>query len=101
MRIGCGITVLYDALMRLGRAGEYYSDTGVMPRPTFISATTRWQSLYFLNGNAWFAATLLILQGLLAVQLIMGYRTRLALAGSLVMVWSVVTRAPLLVHGGD
>ncbi|ELY96734.1 HTTM domain-containing protein [Natrialba chahannaoensis JCM 10990] len=58
-------------------------------------------SIHALSGAAWFQTLLFALAGLFAASLLVGYRTRLATAGALVLTASLYARNPLVLNGGD
>ncbi|PTU32327.1 HTTM domain-containing protein [Stenotrophobium rhamnosiphilum] len=80
----------------------FYGDLGVMPRSWAIESDSfNRVSLYFLNGQTWFLATLLTIQTLCALMLMLGWRTRLAVIVSFVMWASLINRNSLVLSSGD
>lgn len=102
-RIALGLTLLFDALHRSRNLVAFYTDQGVLPRElrTVQSTWTADYSLHMLSGEPWFQALLFACAAVLAVAVIVGYRTRLALLLSLVLVVSVQFRNPLVLNAGD
>ena len=102
LRIGLGLLILADLLIRGGDLSVWLSDDGVLPRDTVIDwiASSQW-SLYFVSGS-WFWSLLLFgLAGLAAIALILGFRTRWATLLSFVLLASLHNRAPIVLQSGD
>src|SRR3546814_20320282 len=54
----------------------FWTDSGVMPRAWMIESDSRWRlSLYLINGQTWFVATLLLVQAGFALMFALGWRT--------------------------
>lgn len=103
-RIVLGVLLLADlAVLRLPGLGTFYTDASVFPRSTLLEAypTVGRMSIHALSGAAWFQAVLFAIAGGFAFLLLVGYRTRLATLGSLVLFASLHARNPHLVNGGD
>jgi hypothetical protein len=60
-----------------------------------------WMSLHMLSGAAWWQVFLFTVAALAAAMLLVGYRTKLALFFSLLLLLSLHGRFPLLTQGGD
>ena len=58
-------------------------------------------SIHLMSGSAKIQACLLIVAGVMALALVVGYRTRVATALSWVLLLSLHTRNELILHGGD
>ena len=103
-RIALGVLLLADlTMLRLPGLVTFYTDAGVFPRSALLEAypTVGRVSIHALSGAAWFQAVLFALAGGFALLLLVGYRTRLATLGSLVLFASLHARNPHLVNGGD
>lgn len=103
-RIALGVLLLADlTMLRLPGLITFYTDAGVFPRSTLLEAypMVGRVSIHALSGAAWFQAVLFALAGGFALLLLVGYRTRLAALGSLVLFASLHARNPHLVNGGD
>ncbi|SIS03777.1 HTTM domain-containing protein [Natronorubrum thiooxidans] len=103
-RIALGLLLLADlAMLRLPGLVTFYTDAGVFPRSTLLEAypTVGQVSIHALSGAAWFQAVLFAIAGGFALLLLVGYRTRLATLGSLVLFASLHARNPHLANGGD
>lgn len=103
-RIALGILLLADlAFLRVPGLVTFYTDDGVFPRsalaegyPTFAAA-----SLHAVSGAAWVQWVLFAIAGCFAVSLLVGYRTKLSLGVSLLLLASLFARNPHVVNGGD
>lgn len=103
LRIALGLLVLVDLVFRSFDLVAFYTDAGVLPRsllreqyPAFASL-----SLHAVSGAVWTQAVLFAAAALVAVALLVGYRTRLATAVSCVLLVSLHLRNPLVLNGGD
>ncbi|NUB91872.1 HTTM domain-containing protein [Haloterrigena sp. SYSU A121-1] len=103
-RIVLGALLLADlAFLRVPGLVPFYTDGGVFPRsaladvyPTFAAA-----SLHAVSGAAWAQGMLFAIAGVAAACLLVGYRTKLSLGLSLVLLASLFARNPHVVNGGD
>lgn len=103
-RITLGLLILVDLLaLRLPGLGTFYTDDGVFPRSALAEVYPAFEtgSLHALSGAAWFQGVLLAVTAAFAVLLLVGHRTRIAAAGSLVLLASLHARNPYLANGGD
>ncbi len=101
-RAALGVVLLVDLCRRMGDAGAFYSDAGVLPRGALAGLADPWRvSLYLANGQGWFALALLGLEGLAALALILGWRTRLAALSCFVLQASLLSRNSLVSNAGD
>jgi predicted DCC family thiol-disulfide oxidoreductase YuxK len=101
-RVALGALLAFYALNRLPDTSAFLTDWGVLPR-SYLVQFDAWSrvSLYLANGEAWFAAALLLLQLVCAVALLFGYRTRLATVLLFVLFTSLINRNPMILIGGD
>ena len=97
-----GTVLCVTLLLRFSDLTAFYADAGVMPRAWLLLSESplRW-SLHFANGSALFQGALLAIQALLALCLAVGYRTRLAVVLSWLLLVSLHGRNPLALMGGD
>ena len=101
-RVCLGLWLLADLINRAGHLVAHYTDIGVFPRATAVEYLSDWRlSIHLVNGSAWFQATLFIIAGLLALCLILGYRTRIVTIASWFLLLSLQNRNPVLLQGGD
>ncbi len=101
-RAALGSVLLVDMCRRMADAGVFYSDAGVTPRGWLAQFDDPWRmSLYMANGQTWFALVLLGLEGLAALALALGWRTRLAAIVCFVMQASLLNRNLMVSTSGD
>ncbi|MGQ0621651.1 MAG: hypothetical protein ACT4QA_17335 [Panacagrimonas sp.] len=102
LRVGLALILLVDAALRLCDAGLLYADAGLYPRVLAVTIGDPARlSLYLLNGSAAFAALLTMLQGLAALAMLIGWRTRSATVLCWLLVVSASARNPLVVTQAD
>lgn len=103
LRIGVGALLLVDLAVRAGDLRAHYTDFGLLPRAEL--GLYSWRTVWNLHGlvSPWPAAVaaLFALAALLAVALLLGWRTRAASFGSWLLLTSLQYRNPALVFGGD
>jgi hypothetical protein len=108
-RIGVGVLLLIDLLFRSLGLSAYFTDEGVLPRVARINLfdldekfrfVDTW-SLHMASGQAWFQALLMIIAAFSAVALLIGFRTRLAVIASWVLLVSLDARNPMILNSGD
>jgi hypothetical protein len=103
LRIGLGLLILIDLLLRSRDLVAFYTDQGLLPRSlltTSPNALTHW-SLHLVNGAPWFQALLFCVAGIAAGMLVAGYRTTWAATISWVLLASLHLRNPLILNAGD
>jgi ATP-binding cassette subfamily B protein len=101
MRIAVGIVALIDLADRWRLLRAYYTDDGVTPRALFLHGRLKYETLYAFSGSYAFVTAMFVLHALALLMLTVGWRTRLATAGSVVFVWSAISRVPTISSGGD
>ncbi|MEF8870857.1 MAG: HTTM domain-containing protein [Haloarculaceae archaeon] len=103
LRIALGLILLVDLVHRAGYIELFYTDAGVYPVAAYEATYTRYNglSIHALSGALWVQQLLFVVAGLFAVALILGYRTRLVGAVSLVLLFSLHGRNPAVLNGGD
>lgn len=103
MRIGIGIILLVDLLIRSLSIKAFFTDEGVLPLETLKQYN--WSPVYFsfhaLNGELWWQILLFILNVICIVLLIIGFRTRLFTFICWVLLTSLQNRNPFILQGGD
>jgi len=101
-RIGLGLFIIFDLIFRSCDLGSLYTGLGVYP-PGFANkyAGPFGWSFYFLNDSLAFAILLFVLQGITAIALIIGWKSKLFLALSLIFTISLHAANPLILGGGD
>lgn len=101
-RIGTGLVVLGDLLTRAQSFRIHYTDDGILPRQALFELNIlRFPSLYAASGWEPFLAGLFVLHAMVAVMLLLGYRTRLAGVLLWYLTHSLQQRLQLANNGGD
>jgi hypothetical protein len=103
LRVALGALLLADLALRARSLRAFYTDAGVLPRAVLSArnpALARF-SLHALSGAAAAQWLLFALAAAFALALLVGYRTRLATLGSLLLLASLHARNPLVLNGGD
>ena len=102
-RIGLGALLLIDLSVRATDLTAHYTDAGILPRAALIEKfLSPWDvSVHLANGTAAFQAGLLLLAGLFALALLVGYRTRLATIMSWALLMSLQVRNPSILSHAD
>lgn len=103
MRIGMGIWILVDLLIRLPDIPYFHTATGycpinLLPSPHWISTP---YYLYRLVDTSLGVHILYLIQALAAVSMMIGYRTRLAVVISWWMLACLQFRNLMIIDGGD
>lgn len=103
LRVSLGLLLLADLLGRSRNLVAHYTDAGVLPRAALGSRypVVSRLSIHAVSGEARVQALLFLVAGGFALALLVGYRTRLAAVGSLVLLVSLHLRNPLVLNGGD
>ncbi|MFG6100040.1 DCC1-like thiol-disulfide oxidoreductase family protein [Leptothoe sp. ISB3NOV94-8A] len=102
LRIGLALVILADLLTRLGDLVAHYTDAGVLPRQAAaeILPDGYW-SLHLISGQAWVQALIFLVAVILALALLVGYKTRLATIASWALIVSLHNRNPALIFAAD
>lgn len=101
-RFALGIVIFCNLMVAFGDLSAFWTDAGVMPRAWLIESDARPRlSLYLIGGDAWFVATLMTIQSVLALMYAFGWRTRLVSILSFVLWASLLNRNPTVLIGGD
>jgi hypothetical protein len=97
-----GMVFAVDMVNRFADLRAFYTDFGLMPREAAeVFAGPLRVSLHLANGEAWFAGLLLAIEGLAALALAFGWRTRLAAVIVFVLQVSLLNRNTMILLGGD
>ncbi len=102
-RIGLGIVLLVDLIIRVTSLAAHYTDAGVMPSALVAESyegTWRW-SLHFFSGTVAFQGFLFAVSGVAAFCLAIGFHARISTMICWALWASVQTRTPLLQNGAD
>lgn len=104
-RVLLGLMLFLDALTRLSSVEMLYTDSGALPRVDLIlNAWEPWYayfSLHTQSGGAFFQSAALLGQAGLALCVMLGVGTRLALWLLWFLLTSLLVRNPMVVNGGD
>ncbi|MGA2231067.1 MAG: HTTM domain-containing protein [Tepidisphaeraceae bacterium] len=103
LRIAMGLCLLWVVYISACEMRAFYTDEGVLPRSAVFENADQFIgfSLHFANGSVPYIATLFGIQFVLAFMLVVGYRTRLAIIGSYILLLSMQDRQPVLLYGAD
>ncbi|ELY54840.1 HTTM domain-containing protein [Natronolimnohabitans innermongolicus] len=101
-RVFVGLLVVADLFLRARNFGFFYTDDGVVPRSLVLETiSTHPFSIYHVTTDPQLIAALMIIQGLIAVQLIVGYRTRIATVLTFLFVISLDNHNPFVLSYAD
>ncbi len=102
-RMGVALVVLADLIIRAGDLTAHYSDYGILPREYLINTPiNRWYwSIHLLSGQTFVQGLVFLLAGLMAIALLVGYRTRLATIATWALVISLHNRHPHIIFAAD
>jgi len=103
LRIGLGVILLINLFITIPDLRALYTDEGVLPRLILLSGPDLMvsPSLYLASGDAWYVYMLFVIQIVLAVLFLVGYRTHLVGIASYILLLSLQARNPLLLFGAD
>lgn len=102
-RVGAGLVVLLDLCLRARSLTAFYTDSGVLPRALHadLFPLLHTLSVHALFGSAVVQAILFGITGVVAVSLVVGYRTTLSTVLSTALLVSLQFRNPLILTAGD
>jgi hypothetical protein len=103
MRIGLGIVVLSDLIIRATALEAHYTSEGILPvnlLSEYDYKPLRW-SFHYLSDTLPYQGLLFTLHAIISVFLIAGYRTRLFSVLSWIFLVSLQNRNPFIQQGGD
>ena len=109
-RVGLALLIITDLLLRARDLGAHYTDLGVLPREVLaaeVGSRMAWAPVllklnpHFLFGGAGGQAVLFVVAGLVAVLLLVGWRTRWVTIVSWVLLTSLHSRNPGVLNFGD
>lgn len=104
VRIGAGALLFLDIISRLPDVRVFYGDGGVFPSAllhTLWTGEWAWSLHLIAGGPSYLVYALFILQGIAALSLLVGYRTRLATILSWLLLVSLHNANPFILQGGD
>ena len=102
-RVALASLVLADLALRSRSLVAFYTDAGVLPTALLYE---RWPeisqfSIHALSGSAWVQGALFVLAAVVALAMLVGYRTTLATVVTGVLLVSLQYRNPMVLNGGD
>ncbi len=102
-RIAISLILLWDAADALASAGFFFSDSGSLPRSVLAEIRdSPWMwSLHSLSGSVAWQIVLLAVQAAAVVCLLLGWRAQAAAFVAWLLLCSLHSRNPLVLHGGD
>lgn len=102
-RIGLGLVILVDIAFRCLDLQAHYGDLGVLPRGALLqNFHNQWHwSFHFFSGLSSAQGLLFLCQAIIAMALLVGYRTRLVLLLSWAFLVSLHHRNWLVLQSGD
>ncbi|MDQ2050330.1 HTTM domain-containing protein [Natronolimnohabitans sp. A-GB9] len=101
-RVFVGLLIVADVLLRSRNFSYFYTDDGVVPQSLARELSADGAvSIYHLTTDPTLIAALMGLQVLIAIQLIVGYRTRLATVLSFLFVVSLDHHNPFVLSYAD
>ncbi|ADD05804.1 uncharacterized protein Nmag_2239 [Natrialba magadii ATCC 43099] len=101
-RIAAGLLIIADVLLRARNFTFFYTESGVVPQSLATEmAADNAISVYYFTTDSTVIAALFILTILIAIQLIIGYKTRVATVLSFLLVVSLDHHNPLVLSFAD
>ena len=102
-RVLLGLIIIIGVLYRMPDITAFYTDSGLLPRQTFLSEfALPWSfSLHLASGSYWVMFLFLVIQMILGGMVLLGYHTRWALLFSYILNVSLHNRNWLINNGGD
>ena len=103
LRISLALLIITDLIKRSQDLTAHYTDFGILPRSPLIEQfSNRWfWSIHLFSGEALFQSILFLLAGLLALSLLIGYKTQLVTILSWALLLSLQNRNPMILNAGD
>jgi uncharacterized membrane protein YphA (DoxX/SURF4 family)/predicted DCC family thiol-disulfide oxidoreductase YuxK len=102
-RIGLALVVIADLISRAQALNAHYTDDGVLPSQALTDKLLHpwYWSFHLLSGHSLFQVFLFLVAFLIALAMLVGYRTRLATIATWAFVISVQNRNPALLFAND
>lgn len=103
LRMGLAFSILWDLCHRYPNIDAHLTDWGLLPREPFTDIVSQSYkfSLHMLSGEPWAAQLLMALAAFCALCLLVGYRTRLFVFLSWILLLSLHNRNPIILNSGD
>jgi len=101
-RVFLGLLIIVDLVNRSKYLSDHYTDYGVVSRSLAVQEISQWSFSFHLASSAvFFQIVMMLVAGVIAFALIIGYRTKLVTFLSWVLLISIQNRNQLLLQGGD
>ncbi|MEM1312818.1 MAG: DCC1-like thiol-disulfide oxidoreductase family protein [Patescibacteria group bacterium] len=101
-RMFMGLIICLYLIPRFQFIYAFFSDFGIAPRGDVINLTSSsFLSFHFISGQMWVVLLLLLSQAVIAILLMLGYRTRLMTFLSWFFLISLQNRNPWILNYGD
>ncbi|MWV65046.1 HTTM domain-containing protein [Halorubrum sp. JWXQ-INN 858] len=101
-RVFLGLLVIADLGLRSRNFSFYYTDTGIVPQELAERGTADGAiSIYYLTSETELIAALMVVQALVALAMVVGYRTRAATVVSFLFVVSLDHHNPFVLSYAD
>ncbi len=102
-RIGIALIVIVDLFIHAQSLTAHYTDQGVLPGKALIEDILHpwYWSFHLINGSLLFQGLLFAIAILIALGMLVGYRTRLATIATWALTISLHNRNPALLFAGD
>lgn len=101
-RIGLALVVLTDLFIRASDITAFYSDSGILPRTELFKLMHPWHwSLNLITGQPLLQTFIFAAAGLIALLMLVGYRTRFATIATWALITSIHNRNPALLFAAD
>jgi predicted DCC family thiol-disulfide oxidoreductase YuxK len=101
-RIFLGGIIFVYLVPRLLNVYAYYSDWGIAPRSELVNLlNNNFLSFHLVSGQTWVSVLLILIQMLIALLMVVGYRSRLMTFLSWAFLVSLQNRNPFVLNYGD
>ena len=102
-RIGISLLIIIDLVQRSFDLKAHYTDLGVLPRWALTQGVgNRWHlSLHNISGMLEVEAVIFLLHGVIALLLLIGFKTKWMTIICWILIVSLHSRNPIILSGGD
>ena len=103
LRMGLGIVQIVDTWWRIPYINDFYTDTSILPRDALVQLTGGQHTFSILNasGNYYVQLAFAVITIVIAILLLVGYKTRMMTILSFIMIISYDARNPMISSGAD
>ena len=99
-RVGLGLVVLIDILLRWRDLVAHYTDAGILPRAIINEVPAQFR-VYFLSGSSWLPCLLFTVTAIVALLFVVGCHTRVVAVVLWFLITSLQYRNEFVQSGGD